>query len=322
MLKRGKRRNEPGYGQGEHSIAIDDDVLLDEKALKMRLLEAFHRPGYQPPALPSTAFEIMELSRRSDISFDDVAQVIESDAMLAAAVVRRARSPVYDRSGCIESLRDALTRLGLRTLRDIVLEAAMNMRVFKCPAYAPAMERLRRHSAATGRLARLVARHAGVPDEFAFLCGLLHDVGMAGVLLALGDVPRGQKAPALEVAWPAIDGVHEAAGERIGSLWNLPAEILTAIKMHHAPESGGACDPAAATVCLAEQLANERGLGFAPDEAGEDADAQLSMHVELDRSAERVVAAARDALGLDAARWDEVAREADALCTGDTDDAD
>ncbi|MBW2243877.1 MAG: HDOD domain-containing protein, partial [Deltaproteobacteria bacterium] len=192
MKRRGKSKHEDGYGKGEASIAVDDDVLLDEAALQERMLDTFRAPNYRPPELPSTAQEVLVLSQNPEVEVDKVVELLENDQMLAAQVLRVAGSPAYAGAAKIDSLSGALMRLGLKTVRDVVLEVAMNLRVFRCEAYAAPMERLRKHSQATAHLCRVVCKYSSsVEAEFAFLCGLLHDVGIAGILLALGETPRG-----------------------------------------------------------------------------------------------------------------------------------
>ena len=312
----GKKKTEEGYGRGEHSIDLDDDVLIDEAAIKERILAAFNAPDYRPPTLPSTALELVRLSSDNEVAFDDVVSLLERDSMLAGRVLRIAQSPVYAGAAQVQSLRDALVRLGLTTLRDLVLEVAMNLRVFRAPAYAGPMERIRRHCNATGHLSRLVSRYTPIEAEYAFLCGLLHDVGTACILIALGDVPRGKAAPDLSVLWPAIDGTHEEAAGLITKLWNLPPEIPLVVAAHHCVLIEGYAHPMAATVCLAERLADDLGLGLVPRRNGEGENekpadlADLEIHDQTDRSSDITVERAREALQINDQTMQLIEREA------------
>ncbi len=300
----GKKKTEEGYGRGEHSIDLDDDVLIDEAAIKERILAAFNSPDYRPPTLPSTALELVSLSSNSEVAFDDVVSLLEGDSMLAGRVLRIAQSPVYAGAAQVQCLRDALVRLGLTTLRDLVFEVATNLRVFRAPAYAGPMERIRRHSNATAHLSRLVSRYTPMEGEYAFLCGLLHDVGTAGILIALGDVPRGKQPPDLAVLWPAIDAVHEEAAALMTKLWCLPPEIPLVVGAHHSVHIEGYPHPMAATVCLAERLADDLGLGLVPrrseeGEAEKPADlAELEIYDRSDRSSDVALQRAHEALQL------------------------
>lgn len=315
--RQGKTRDQEGYGQGRAAIAWDDEVLLDDADLVERLLGVFRDPQYQPPKLPGTAQQLLAMSQQPDVELDRVIALLEQDEMLAGRVLQTAGSAAYAGGARIESLSGALMRLGLNGLRDLVVEVAMNLRVFRCEAYTGPMERLRLHGQATAHLARAVCQYSAVEGEFAFLGGLLHDVGIAGILLALGDVPRGAKVPELAVLWPAVDQAHSEAGQRMAALWELPADLQYGIGAHHAVEIEGYPHPLAAAVCLADHLATELGVGLQPeadDKAERDDEAELvatlSTHRHLDRSGPAVLDRARDALGLGAESWTLV--EADA----------
>ena len=319
MKGRGKSKHEEGYGRGIASIDVDDDVLIDEAALKERLLGVFRAPGYQPPELPQTAHQVIQLSQDPDVEVEQVVTVLEDDAMLAARVLRVASSAAFSGAARIETLQNAVMRLGLRTLRDIVLEVAMNLRVFRCEAYTAPMERLRLHSQATARLCRLVCRYTSLESELAFLCGLLHDVGIAGILLALGEVPRGKKPPDLAVLWPAVDGAHAEAGALMAKLWELPAELPYLLEAHHRVEIDGYPHPLAAAVCLADDLAAEGGYGLVPPEDAKDAGA-LQTHPGTDRSGPVALERAREALHIGEEQWGLIQREAEELLRELTED--
>lgn len=296
--RRGKSKHEEGYGRGEASIAIDDDVLIDEEALQERLLGVFRAPGYEPPELPATAQQVMALSQNPDVQIDEVVELLENDPMLAARVLRVASSAIYAGATKIESLHSAVMRLGLSAVRDVVMQVAMNLRVFRCEAYAASMERLRLHSQATAHLSRIVCKYASVEGEFAFLCGLLHDVGIAGILVALGDVPKKKKAPDLAVLWPAIHAAHGEAGAQMASLWDLPPELLFVLEAHHRVEVEGFNHPMAAAVALADHIASELGFGLVPPDDAKDEDEALATHPGTDRTGPVALDRAKEALQL------------------------
>lgn len=319
MKRRGKSKHEEGYGRGEASIDMDDDVLLDEAALQERMLATFRAPDYRPPELPSTAQQVLTLSQSPEVEIDKVVALLENDQMLAAQVLRVAGSPAFAGASKIESLSGALMRLGLKTVRDVVLEVAMNLRVFRCEAYTAPMERLREHSQTTAHLCRVVCKYSSsVEAEFAFLCGLLHDVGIAGILLALGETPRGKQPPDLAILWPAVHEAHTEAGALMAKLWDMPAELPWVLGAHHRVEIEGYPHPLAAAVCLAEHLASELGAGLvpAPQEEGEAVTtscAGLETYPGTDRSGPVALDRAREALGLTPQTWELLEKDAEAL---------
>jgi hypothetical protein len=136
-------------------------------------------------------------------------------------------------------------------------------------------------------------------------------VGIAGILLVLGEVKRGEKAPELFALWPAIDRAHARAGAKMVELWKLSPEVAMVVGAHHQVSIDGVDYPPAALVCLAESLTAELAMALAPSgEEQEDAGAReklgLHMHARIDQSDPPVIARAREALGLTEAQVERI----------------
>lgn len=306
ILRRGKQKGEEGYGQGRAAIAEGDDVLLDEEAMVEKLLGMIESPDYRPPTLPAVAVELMTLSQRPNVEIDDVVALLEQDSMIAGRVLKLVGSAAMTGAVKITSLREATMRIGLTRIRDIVMEIAMNMRVFKSEDYGDTMELLRRHATATAHLSRIVCKYTALEAEFAFMAGLMHDVGIAGTLLALSDSKGRRKSPPdLISIWPAVDRVHQRAGELMARHWELPADIRMAIAAHHQVMIQGHAHPLSSAVAVANELSHELGLGVIPkagDDLSEMSDDEadcVRAHTSVDRTGDRTLDHAREALGLD-----------------------
>jgi HD-like signal output (HDOD) protein len=232
-------------------------------AVRAQLVRVFRTPGYVPPVLPKVAIELLALSRRSDVAIPQIVRLLEQDALIAAAVLRKAQSAFFTRKAPVQSLHEAIVRLGLDTVRDLFFGVAVTSKVFRAKGYEEPMNRLRRHATATAHVARLVCRHTGIYDEYAFLCGLLHDAGMAASLIALSaSAQHGEPTPPLESAWPAVDEMHVEAGEVLCTLWKLPSDVSYVIGTHHNPRQSSPVHPLAAAVASGEAIAVELGCGM------------------------------------------------------------
>ena len=226
----------------------------------------FKTPGYSPPVLPTVAVEVQRLSRHPDTSFYEIEQQIEKDAMLAARVIRLAQSPIYASAMPIRSLRDATGRIGLRTLGDLFLEVALGAALFRANGYEDVMERLRLHAVATAHATRLVARMARVHEDYAYMVGLLHDVGLAVSYLALAD--RAVAGPLFERAAAAppdaleraVLEAHEAAGALIANTWKMPPDLMMTIGQHHRRDDEPVA-PVVSALWVGEAVAASCGYG-------------------------------------------------------------
>ena len=248
--------------QGSYSLALDEDVLVDAAELKARLIGVFRSPKYRPPVLPAVAIELTELTRKPTVAYDDLLKVLEHDPLIAASVLRVAQSPAYGSRSPVKSLKDALHRLGINGLRDIVWQVVTEMRLFRVKDYAPVMTRLQAHSMFTAHVARLISASAGVHAEHAFLCGLLHDIGISGTLIAVCDA-RPKHPPDVSLLWPALEEMHSEAANVMTHLWGLSAEVCAAVGTHHHP--GPASGPGlglASVVCIAERIVSHLGWGI------------------------------------------------------------
>jgi len=254
-----RTRKVSDHGVLQH-MDLDDVSPADATALREKLLKFFRSPKYKPPVLPSIALELTELTRRSNVSYEDVVHVVEKDPLIVASVLKLAQSPLYGGRLPVQSLKDALNRLGITTLRDMVWQIVVGLRVFRAHGYTASIEQLQSHSTLTAYAARIIAARAGIAAEHAFLCGLLHDVGWSGALVAISDNEK--DTPSLATVFAAIDKIHSEAGHAMAQLWGLAPEIVTVIAHHHElPEEGKPVSMLVPVLCVAEQLADDFGFG-------------------------------------------------------------
>lgn len=287
-----------GYGSG--TVVLDDVGALDADHLMTAVRGLFASPNYHPPMLPQVAMEVHALTKRADVGLAAVVRLIERDAMLAAAVLRRAQSPAFATKIPPRSLGDAASRLGMNGLRDLVFEVAMAGRVFRSEAFGGAMDQIRRHSIRVAHAARLVAAETAIADDAVFLAGLLHDVGLVAGVHALTELARIGERIDLVTAAPVLRDVHLDAGVSLVRLWRLPEEVGWIVGAHHDPRIQGHVHPVAACIVLAEELAGGCvDLGAEP----------------LGRTSAAAVAAAQGALRLDEAAIGRLAKVVASLST-------
>ena len=273
--------------------------------LGAELIETFNDPDYRPPPLPGVALELMTLANRDDATIDRIVRLLEQDEMLAGGVMRLIGSPLYAARTRIRSLKEAVVRLGVRTVRDLVFETALNQGVFRLAEYSETIEQIRRHSTVTAYIARIVCRTAKIDQEHAFLCGLLHDIGFAGLLFAVSNIEAEDSPPLIQL-WPEIDALHERASGIVTKLWQLPPEIQEVVAHHHHLHTGETSHVAAA-INLADQLSERFGaMVVGPvDEEG--------MLLTGDAVDEFDLEVSRAELGLSEQAFEQIIAEAEAI---------
>jgi putative nucleotidyltransferase with HDIG domain len=240
--------------------------------------------------LPAVAVELHGLAHRRDTDAAQISAVLERDPLLAARVLKISQSAAFGGGGSITSLREAVARLGMRNLSDIAWEVAFDTRVFRSAKYGALMESIQRHSTACAHLARHICSFTSVASEYAFLCGLLHDVGMAASLIAFSE-SQALGAPPESLFAPVLHACHSEASGTVARLWKLPEDVQAVIGRHHGggPESGPA-SPLTSVLIVADGLAGELGAGI------------KWQGVDLDGTDAPTFDAARKVLALDDAR--------------------
>jgi putative nucleotidyltransferase with HDIG domain len=216
------------------------------------------------PALPPLVGDLLASFQQDNLDAGTLARRIAADQGLLARTLRVANSPFYGLAGQVLSVDDAILVLGFRTVRSLVLSAAM-VNVFDqsaCKGFAA--ERFWRHSLAVAVCARALARVTRGNAESAFTAGLLHDIGRYVLALC---VPRhyeavlrhhqAQGCPLLSAERAVLGLDHAQAGAELAAAWGLPATLTSGIRGHHAP----AGDAGADLIHLADVLAHALELG-------------------------------------------------------------
>lgn len=185
------------------------------------------------PVLPDVVAQVMELINHPSVNANTLARLIHKDQALAGYVLRVSNSPIYAGSKEILTLRQAIARIGARTLGKIALSVTMQGKVFKAPGYEEVMTSLWRLSLTAGALAQDIGNIRNNPSETLYLCGLLHTVGKPVILQALDEL-KGEFNLSLshEGGLALMEEFHRDAGGRIAQQWKLP-EPVRAAAMHY-----------------------------------------------------------------------------------------
>jgi len=299
MVRRfGTAGNDANYGKGV--VVLEDTELAGDahaEAISERLTTVFRSPDYSPPVLPAAAVEVHRMTQTQDVRIEQVLSVLEKDPLLAARILRVASSSVYG-GQAVESLQVAVMRLGLRTIADLVWEVALNMRVFRSKAYEGPMEAVRRHSIAVAHVSRAIAKLTPVPLEYAFLCGLLHDVGAAAALHLLGEggSNAGGRPLTPDLLEIVLGKAHAEASQLVARLWTLPGDVQLVLANHHNVSVQGYAHPTAAIIAIAERAITEEST-------------KASTALPWDQTRDAAWLAARDALSLSARSLDAVKKD-------------
>jgi putative nucleotidyltransferase with HDIG domain len=245
-----------------------------------RLASAFEVVS-ELPALAEARRRFMLACEREGSSPAELAEAIESDVALMIAVMSAANNAGGPR-GRTGGVREAIERLGLRGVREAVVEVD-TYDPFETPTViAERHERFRRHAVATRHAADRIAEAArlGDRDELA-VAALLHDVGHLVLTELYGDfegIDHQYASPDDRVRRERRElGIdHALVGAVLVRRWALPVNIAEAIERHHSPDAQG---PAAA-IRLADLMVHYAGGDAAPAETMIEAGSALGLDCE------------------------------------------
>ncbi len=198
-------------------------------ALLEALVQRIEDKGLLLPTLPDVALKVRALAEDPHSSARDLAGAIALDPAIAARLVQIANSPLYRGLEPITSLPQIVTRLGLRTISQLVISISMQQ---SHQARTPIIQqRMRRHwefSTQVAALAQMLARReAHLQDDQALLAGLIHAIGALPVLAIAEELPKLLHHPEL------LDALARELQPRLGAqilrAWDFPRPLMDVV---------------------------------------------------------------------------------------------
>ncbi|HKK07066.1 MAG TPA: HDOD domain-containing protein [Gammaproteobacteria bacterium] len=215
-------------------------------------------------SLPETAARLNEMVNDPLSTAADISAAVVQDAELTERLLDIINSPFYDFPARIGSISMAVTILGVRQLRDLVLAATVLRRFGRGTSLPFGIDDFWRHSMCCAVAARAFARRMRVANrERYFVAGLLHDIGMIGLYLTAPEqthalVQRARQSGDSPVELEqAIAGVaHTELGAEMLRHWRLPDSLIEPVALHHTPQRAGQYARETAAIHMADAIAS------------------------------------------------------------------
>lgn len=219
---------------GEAAAMARPDLSPDARALENILISHFDGHDLQIPPLMQVAEQALRRLAKENCNFSEVARELSEDPVIAGSVLRLANSPLYRGAHKITSVQQAVTRLGHKALRTLLLHESMRAAMFGKAGKDPFAELLWQRSLASAVVMRELSRLCGTDADDAYLLGLLHDIGSVLVLRILRGEMRFGKFQVTEDEFEYLcRESHQEFGELIAADWKLPTGIAAVVADHH-----------------------------------------------------------------------------------------
>lgn len=190
------------------------------------------------PPCPELLVRLRAVLAEAEPDLQEVARLASSDVAMSATLVRVANSPAYTTGGPVNTLGQALNRLGLdltaRTMTEFAVKHAIPV---NHPRLTGFWQRASRQARAMSFLAQQLP---GLSDDLAYTVGLFCHVGLPVLLQSV----RGYGSTLVEAAaridrpFVATENAnhgtdHAVVGALVARAWHLAPEAMAAIRLHH-----------------------------------------------------------------------------------------
>ncbi len=198
------------------------------------------------PTLPTVALRVMEITANQKSSANDLMAVISPDVSLTTKILKIANSPFYGLRREISSLQHAVTVLGFKEIRNLVI-ATVAFDSFKNLKQDGKFDinKFWKHSFCCALAAKTIASDLQIESNELFVAGLIHDIGKLAMYVTFPREfmmqleimnPLKIKYTSFEAEKDVFGMTHDEVGMQLLKKWMFPENLLIAVGYHHRPQ--------------------------------------------------------------------------------------
>ncbi len=197
------------------------------------------------PSLPSSYVEIVEEVGSEDASMKKIGDIIEKDVGMTAKILQLVNSAFFGLPRHIASPSQAVSLLGLDTIKALVLSVQVFSQFEGSPVEKRLVEQLFHHCTTVGAYARLICLEEESDEKTkddSFMAGMLHQIGLLILAANLPDLFTKSIAKAdadnsslFDAEREIIGSTHGELGAYLLGLWGFPDPIVEAVAFYNFP---------------------------------------------------------------------------------------
>ncbi len=219
------------------------DTLATARRMRDPALSAAVAGILALPESPAMRRELLGLLADEETSVEHVEEAVQKNPAIAAKLLQISNSAYYGSRGSVASIGEAVSMLGLDTVRGIVTSAHLFEAMPAAALKGTSAADIWSHSVACAVMVRRIAWHVRASvnvNRAAFTAALLHDVGKLVMALAHGEAyGELRRRPPTHPLWQdeerAFGHHHGTAGALLLELWGLPSVVVESVALHHTP---------------------------------------------------------------------------------------
>ncbi len=221
------------------------------------------------PTIPVITTRVSALLDNPEVELEEAADLILTDQVMAARVIKIVNSPLFKPMHEITSLKRALIYLGFRRIREIALTCSI-IKAFEGGTGAFDIKTFWQHSFGVGIVSKIIAEKVRYPElEKAYICGIVHDIGEVFLSNYLREdferiieEIKGTSQCFMDAEIRSLGTSHCEIGFCMAQKWNFPREYCDVIAHHHAPQNATLDPMLVAIVNLADLFCSVRQLDY------------------------------------------------------------
>ena len=223
--------------------------------------------------LPHIVAKLIQLVNDEESTLQDFEAVIRLDPALVARLLTLVNSSYFGLTRKVDSISRAVALLGMKNLHNIaVTDAVQGMLRSDTGSSEFSPSTLWQHSAASGICCKMIAeRIFTINGDDAYLCGILHDIGLIVELEARQETflqlierltPGGPDIIALEQE--LFNANHCQIGAILAREWRMSEPLAAAIRDHHQGNQAIAPQSPTGILQMSEYIINRLGFAIKP----------------------------------------------------------
>ena len=224
--------------------------------------------------IPAVINQILEIVDQPDSSIAHIANIIQYDPAVTASVLRTCNSAFFGLKAPAESIKDAVSLLGIDQILEIVLmKSGAKVLSGKQEGYGLHEGAMWKYSVSSALVAKQIAQKLSLKNKnMIFTAALLKDIGKT--VLDRFVMNSFEKISALVVnenlsfreAEKQIIGVdHTELGGMIAKMWKFSPKMVKIIRHHHLTDVSMVKDKEITVVYLADCICMMIGIGVGSD---------------------------------------------------------
>lgn len=220
--------------------------------------------------VPLIATQIMALAEDPDSSTMEISELILNDPALAANLLKTCNSAYFGIKRRVESVRDAISLVGLDHIVRLVLVNTVSSNFKKgAEGYGLGEGELWRHAVSSAHIAGILADRFGASrnKHLIYTAALLKDIGklVLGRFVAFSfeqiNILVHSQGHSFNDAEQKIIGMnHEELGALVGKKWNFGDKLIYIIRHHHLSDESARQDLETSLVYLSDIICMMMGV--------------------------------------------------------------